>query len=78
MPQKFTPDSLLALLYNETTPEEKFRILSEVQESPKLSEELTELSEAIDLLSQAELDPHPTSVAIIMEYSARTHEVQHA
>lgn len=78
MPQKFTPEHLLALLYNEISPEQKQEIFQQMVENPAHSEEFANLSEIVSLLDAAELDPHPTSVALIMEYSAKTHEVQHA
>lgn len=75
MPQKFTPENLLALLYNETTQQDKLALISELKVNAVLAEELNEMAETLSMLDEIGFDPHPTSVAVIMEHSAKTHEV---
>lgn len=75
MPQKFTNEDLIASLYNETPLQARQDLLSELKHNAALADEFADLSEIIDALDDAGLDPHPTSISIIMEYSAKTHEV---
>jgi hypothetical protein len=75
MPTKFTPEHLIASLYNETDSQIHQELLSELKNDAALADEFSDLSEVIGMLDDAGLDPHPSSVAIIMEYSAKTHEV---
>lgn len=75
MPIKFTPEDLIASFYNETDQQTRQEILSELKNDATLADEFSDLSEVIGMLDDAGLDPHPTSIAIIMEHSAKTHEV---
>ena len=75
MPQKFTPENLIALLYNETTAHEKLSLINELKMNAALAEELNDMAETIGMLDEIGFDPHPTSIAIIMEHSAKNHEV---
>lgn len=75
MPQKFTPENLIALLYNETTTCEKLSLINELKVNTALAEELNDMAETIGMLDEIGFDPHPTSIAIIMEHSAKNHEV---
>lgn len=78
MPEKFTPEHLIALLYNETSIHNKPEIIRELEANPELSEEFSEMIETIGQLDTLALDPHPTSIALIMEHSARTQEAVHS
>jgi|LauGreDrversion4_2_1035121.scaffolds.fasta_scaffold55856_2 hypothetical protein len=78
MPKTFTnQNQLLALLYNELTLSNKVDLMQQVSESLTLTQELNELTETISLLSAAELEPDPTSLSIIMEYSLKTQAFLH-
>ena len=78
MPSKSTTNQLLALLYNELTPTAKNSILSLLKNDVALQQDLNDYSETISFLDKAELDADPTSIAIIMEYSAKSKELEHA
>lgn len=77
MPANFTPNQLIALLYNETSPEHKSSLLEMVSSDFGMQKELNDYAETISYLEEAELNANPTSIAIIMEYSAKTQELQH-
>ncbi|MBP9185830.1 MAG: hypothetical protein KBE91_02015 [Bacteroidia bacterium] len=78
MPSKSTPNQLLALLYNELTPTAKNSILSQLKNDVELQQNLNDYAETIGFLNKAELDADPTSIEIIMEYSAKSKELEHA
>lgn len=73
MPKKFTNhNQLLALLYQELSPVETPSVLNDLANQPTSQQELNDMADIIGRLTEAELDPHPTSVSIILEYSAKT------
>lgn len=72
MPQKFTTEDLIALLYNELNTEAKEELLALLKTDERLQREYNELAETIGTLSEAEEDASPTSVKMIMEYSAKS------
>ena len=75
MPSKSTTNQLLALLYNELTPTAKSSILSQLKNDDALQQDLNDYAETISFLEKAELDANPTSLQIIMEYSAKSKEL---
>ncbi len=77
MPQKFTPNHLIALLYNEISSEHKSSLLDMVSNDFGMQKELNDHAETISYLEEAELNANATSIAIIMEYSAKTQQLQH-
>lgn len=78
MPKIFTnQNQLLALLYNELPALNKHDLMQEIASSLPLQQELNEMAETISMLADAELDPDPTSLSIIMEYSLKNHELLH-
>ena len=78
MPKIFTnQNQLLALLYNELPASNKQDLMHQVAASLSLQQELNEMAETISVLSEAEVEPDPTSLSIIMEYSLKTQELQH-
>ena len=78
MPKIFTnQNQLLALLYNELPASNKQDLMHQVAASLSLQQELNEMAETISMLSEAEVEPDPTSLSIIMEYSLKTQELQH-
>lgn len=79
MPKTFTnQNQLLALLYNELPALKKQDLMQQVATSLPLQQELNEMAETISMLSEAEVDPDSTSLSIIMEYSLKTQQLQHA
>ena len=78
MPKIFTnQNQLLALLYNELPASNKQDLMQHVAASLTLQQELNEMAETIGMLAEAELEPDPTSLSIIMEYSLKTQQLQH-
>ena len=78
MPKIFTnQNQLLALLYNELPASNKQELMQQVAASLPLQQELNEMAETISMLAEAELEPDPTSLSIIMEYSLKTQQLQH-
>ncbi len=78
MPLKSTPNQLIALLYNELEPAAKNSLLEELSFNSDLQQDLNDYAETISFLDEAELDANPTSIQLIMEYSAKSQELQHA
>jgi hypothetical protein len=78
MPQNSTHNQLITLLYKEASEEQQQTLLADMLNNENLAEEFSQLMEMKDLLNEAELEPSLTSVSIIMEYSAKSHEVFHA
>jgi|JI71714BRNA_FD_contig_61_2460392_length_483_multi_2_in_0_out_0_1 hypothetical protein len=78
MPLKSTPNQLIALLYNELEPAAKSNLLEELSLNNDLQQELNDYAETISFLDEAELDANPTSIQLILEYSAKSQELEHA
>ena len=78
MPQKSTPNQLIALLYNELEPEAKSSLLEELSLNEDLQQEFNNYAETISFLDEAELDANPTSIKLILEYSAKSQQLEHA
>ena len=78
MPQKSTPNQLIALLYNELKPEAKSSSLEELSLNEDLQHEFNNYAETISFLDEAELDANPTSIKLILEYSAKSQQLEHA
>lgn len=75
MSKIYTANDLLRYIYRETTSQENIEILQQLGEDAALKEEFEQQLSTILSLSEAELDPHPTSVNIILEHSLKQHEV---
>jgi len=78
MPLKSTPNHLIALLYNELDPIAKSDLLEELSLNNELQQQLNDYAETISFLDESELDANPTSIQLIMEYSAKSKELEHA
>jgi hypothetical protein len=78
MPQKSTPNQLIALFYNELEPEAQSGLMEELSLNSDLQQEFNDYAETISFLDKAELDANPTSIQLILEYSAKSQELQHA
>ena len=77
MPKIYTSTDLVCYLFQETTTLENAEIANQLQFDTEAAEELEQFQQTLLDLKECELDPHPTSVNIIMEYSARLHEPAH-
>jgi hypothetical protein len=73
---KIYTEDLIRFLYNETTAEETRVINLAVAASPALRQELDVLKETLTQLDSLALDPHPTSVKMVLEESAKHGELE--
>lgn len=72
---KFTQEDLIRFIYHETSATEENAILEQLGSDDGLLEEYRGLVKTISALDQAKLSPDPTSIRIIMEYSAGLQKV---
>ncbi|MCU0423306.1 MAG: hypothetical protein MUC81_10895 [Bacteroidia bacterium] len=77
MHQNITSESLISYYYNELTPSDSAFIEEALKCNTELLEEYQQLEETLGLMDQIELLPNPTSIALIMEHSAKTATVHH-
>ncbi len=77
MSKIYTPEFLLRYIYKETSEQETAEMNNLLRTDANLSKELNELTEAVSVLEEVELNAHPTSIRIIMEHSQKMHEVHH-
>ncbi len=75
MSKIYTATDLTRYIYRETTQQENIDILNQMQYDMDLKEEFEMQLAAVLMLSEAELDPNPTSVSLILEHSFKHHEV---
>lgn len=79
MPEKSTKSNqLIALMYNELTATKKADVLSVIQTDDEVKQEWLTLSETVQALNEISEEPSQSTIDLIMEYSAKTHEPQHA
>lgn len=71
MSEIYTANDLLRFMFNETTDEEAVHIQYLLNHNVKAKEEYENLKEMLGKVDESSLDPHPTSVKLIMEYSAK-------
>lgn len=69
MSEIYTANDLIRFIYKETTPLESANIQFLIQHNLAAKEEYESLLELTTSFADASLDPDPTSVNIIMEYS---------
>ena len=70
MPELYTDEVLILFIYNELTPEQHNVIQEALQVSPDLYRRFDELLRTMAQLDTLRLDPHPSTVEIIVEQSA--------
>jgi hypothetical protein len=70
MPEIYTDDILILFIYNELTPEQHNVIQEALQVNPELYRRFDELLRTMAQMDTLRLEPHPTSVEIILEQSA--------
>jgi hypothetical protein len=71
MSEIYTANDLLRFLFNETTAEESLHIQHLLKHHQKASEEYQQFKEMLGKLDEESLLPHPTSIQLIMEHSAK-------
>lgn len=77
MPKIYTPNDLIRFIYNETDTHESLEISQGVQSHPKAAEDLEQFRSVIRELDAMDLEPDPTSVSLILEYSQKSHVAAH-
>ena len=78
MPQSFTHNDLVRLLYNEVSPAERGEIEQLLQRDPALREEYKMLQEGVQKLDEEPmLNPSAASMNAIHQYSRETIGVHH-
>lgn len=77
MPKIYTPNLVIRHLYHETTPGESSLLNAECLVHNELQEEVLALEKVVQDLDEISLNPHPTSVRIILEYAQSLHEPAH-
>jgi len=74
MRKTFTPDDLIRFIYRETSEKEELAIVEQLASNPEFLNEYRQLVKTISALGDGLTEPHPTSVNIVLEYSASLHE----
>lgn len=74
MSSTFTETDILRFIYEETNPSESKAIREELRKNLSLRSYYDRMMETKKQLDTIELDPDPTSVNIILEYSASHHD----
>lgn len=74
MSKNYTENHLLQLIYNETTPQETSDLCEMLQSDAELLDTFNDWNDTLNELDKSAVNPHPTSVALIMEYAAKLHE----
>ncbi len=74
MRKTFTPDDLIRFIYRETSEKEELGIVEQLASDPEFLNEYRQLVKTITALGDSLEEPHPTSVNIVLEYSAALHE----
>ena len=74
MLKSYTPDDLLLLIYNELSEPEKLDLMQAMEQDPQLHQIYQMLLQTVASLDTLNLEPHPSSVEIILEHA---HEQEH-
>jgi hypothetical protein len=75
MSKIYSATDLIRYIYRETTPAENSGIMHQLQVDSVFKEEFENQVSAVLALTEAEFNPSPTSVSIIMEHSQKQHEL---
>lgn len=73
MNPNFTQEDLILFIYNEMEPQRASLLNEELLNNSQLSDELKQLKETHQKLGAAMYKPNPTSVSVVMDYSASYH-----
>jgi hypothetical protein len=74
MCKTYTPDDLIRFIYHETSESEELGIIEQLASDQEFLNEYRQLVKTVSALGGGFTDPHPTSVNIVLEYSASLHE----
>ena len=74
MRKTYTPNDLIRFIYHETSTQEEQGIVEQLMNDTALMQEYRELVKTVTALDETPAEPHPTSISIIMEYSASLNE----
>ena len=69
MHEEFTPEDIIRYAYSEVTEEEKNRIETALPHRPDLRQMLEDIEALEGGMNAIKIEPHPTSVKIIIEES---------
>jgi hypothetical protein len=72
MQKLFTPDDLVRFIYKETSPEENLAIKKAILEDMELAKTYHGMLTAREELDCLSLEPSPSSLNLILEYSKNT------
>lgn len=67
MGSAITQEDLIRFIYQETSQEENFEILQTLESNYELREELSQLLETLDMLSELKYEPNDTVLKILNE-----------
>ena len=73
MSSTFTETDILRFIYAETSEEENRQIREELKKNLQLQSYYNRMKETMREMEELEFDPDPTTVNIILEYSASHH-----
>jgi anti-sigma factor RsiW len=73
MTREITNEDILLLVYGELNPEDKHKVELAIAQNPELKQYLLSVQQSKQLLNTISEEPHPTSVAIIQEFSHDSH-----
>jgi hypothetical protein len=72
MSEIYTANDLLRFIFNETSAEESIHIQHLLKHNLQAKEEYDGLNDMLAKVEESGLDPHPTSVQLILEHSAKS------
>ncbi len=73
MQNRFTEDDIIRYIYKETCEAENLAIEEELKKDLALQAIYKNHLETIKAMEDLDLEPHPTSIQILLDYSASTH-----
>ncbi|HYG16689.1 MAG TPA: hypothetical protein VEC12_13115 [Bacteroidia bacterium] len=77
MNSNFTTEDLLLYLYNEMEPAKAGALKEELTLNPLLLAEYRRLKETMAKLDEETHEPHPTTINMVMDYSASFYSSEH-
>lgn len=76
MPAVFTKDDILRFIYNEVDNEERQAIEHAIQMEPVLRRRYNRIMKVVQELNSFSVNPDPSSIDLIMEYSRDAHTLE--
>lgn len=74
MRKVYTTDDLIRFIYRETSENEERGIMEQLTSDESFLQEYRTIVKTVTALDEKPMEPHPTSLSIIMEYSASLNE----